>query len=157
MERAMAHVRDGLAARGLLETHSLPLGPAESDRSVRLLNPLAADDAFLRESLLSSLRRAVQLNWSRQVRDIRLFEVGTAFAQGGAGLRPIETTRVAGVLSCAKPAHWRVATAVRCDAWDLGRCSRRRRSANPSAGCKLKDGWSAVTADSRSVGSPAAR
>jgi phenylalanyl-tRNA synthetase beta chain len=156
MDRAMAHVREGLAARGLLETHSLPLGPAESGRSVRLLNPLAADDACLRESLLSSLTRAVQLNWSRQVRDIRLFEVGTVFAQGGAGLRPIETTRVAGVLSGARePAHWTAGdSAATCDAWDLKALFEAAVAlANPSARLQVeKDGWSAVTADGRPVG-----
>ncbi|MDH4347312.1 MAG: phenylalanine--tRNA ligase subunit beta [Gemmatimonadota bacterium] len=154
MDRAMAHVREGLAARGLLETHSLPLGPAESGRSVRLLNPLAADDAFLRESLLSSLRRAVQLNWSRQVRDIRLFEVGTVFVQGGAGLRPVETTRVAGVLSGARePAHWTGGGEV-CDGWDLRALFEAAVAlANPSARLQVEsDGWGAVAADGRSVG-----
>jgi len=157
MDRAMTHVRDGLAALGLLETHSLPLGPAESGGSVRLLNPLAADDAFLRESLLSSLRRAVQLNWSRQVRDIRLFEVGTVFLQGGSGLRPVETTRVAGVRSGARePAHWSGGgSGEECDAWDLKALFEAAVAlANPSARLQVeKDGWSAVTADGRTVGS----
>jgi phenylalanyl-tRNA synthetase beta chain len=156
MDRAMAQVRNGLAARGLLETHSLPLGPAESGRSVRLLNPLAADDAFLRESLLSSLRHAVRLNWSRQVRDIRLFEVGTVFVQGGAGQRPVETTRVAGVLSGARePAHWTGGgSGEACDGWDLRALFEAAIAlANPSARLQVEaDGWSAVSTEGRSLG-----
>jgi phenylalanyl-tRNA synthetase beta chain len=156
MDQAMAHVRDGLAALGLLETHSLPLGAAESEHSLRLLNPLSADDAFLRESLLSSLGRAVQLNWARQVRNIRLFEVGTTFRSGGAGQRPIEVTHVAGVVGGARePAHWSSGgRAEDCDAWDLkGLFEAAVALANPSAQLQVeKDGWSAVTADGRTVG-----
>jgi phenylalanyl-tRNA synthetase beta chain len=149
-------VREGLAALGLLETHSLPLGPAESEHSLRLLNPLSAEDAFLRESLLSSLRRAVQLNWSRQVRDIRLFEVGTTFRSGGAGQRPVEVTRVAAVVGGARePAHWSGGgRAEECDAWDLkGLFAAAVALANPTAQMQVeKDGWSALAADGRTVG-----
>ena len=45
-EAATTAVRRGLVAEGFYEVVSLPMGPAHEPDSVRLLNPLAADDAF---------------------------------------------------------------------------------------------------------------
>jgi phenylalanyl-tRNA synthetase beta chain len=49
---------------------------------VRVANPLAADDAFLRTSLLPGLLRAVGHNLNNGVRSVALFEVGRVFALG---------------------------------------------------------------------------
>ncbi|HEV8572678.1 MAG TPA: phenylalanine--tRNA ligase subunit beta, partial [Actinomycetota bacterium] len=78
-------VRESLAAAGLLETTSYSFASAADleltgDRdAVRVANPLAADDAFLRTSLLPGLLRAVGQNMARQVRGVALFEVGRVF------------------------------------------------------------------------------
>ena len=116
-----AEVRRGLCARGLFEALTLPMGPAEGPESVRLLNPLSAEEAYLRERLLPGLLRRVQYNWSRGVRDVRLFEIGTVFRRSTPGDRPVEERRVSGVVTgCRQPAHWTDGgKAGDVDWWDL--------------------------------------
>jgi phenylalanyl-tRNA synthetase beta chain len=82
-------VRDGLVGLGLLEAVSLAMGPPGQEEGVRILNPLSTEQSVLRTRLLPGLVRAARLNWDHQVRDVRLFELGTTFAPGrtGAGWR----------------------------------------------------------------------
>jgi phenylalanyl-tRNA synthetase beta chain len=81
-------IREGLAAAGLLETTSYSFASSADleltgDRdAVGVANPLAADDAFLRASLIPGLLRAVSQNMARQVRGVALFEVGRVFFPG---------------------------------------------------------------------------
>src|SRR5690606_38730063 len=105
----------------LHEAATMWLGPADSPTALKLLNPLSSEEAWLREALLPSLVRGVETNWSRQVREVRLFEVGAGFARGGGDGRPVETTRVAAVLTGARtPAHWTDGGAAPdFDLWDL--------------------------------------
>jgi phenylalanyl-tRNA synthetase beta chain len=156
MDQAIVRVRDGLAGLGLLEAQSLPLGPSEGEASVGLLNPLSAEDAYLRQSLLPGLGRAVATNWSRQVRDVRLFEIGTAFRQGGAGGRPIESIRVAGILTGARtPSHWTEGgRSADTDWWDLKSLFEEAVAlANPAATVQVHtSGWVAALPDGRAVG-----
>ena len=133
-DRAAATVRTGLAAEGLYEVVLLPIGPATSDRAVPVLNPLSADHGFLRERLLPGLIRQVEANWAAQVRDVRLFELGTAFE--AAPGRPVETTRIATVVTGARaPAHWSESgKGPDVDWWDLkGLFERAVSLANPGA------------------------
>lgn len=112
-------VRAGLAALGLREAMTLPLGKPDGAAAVLLQNPLSADHAALRTRLLPGLVAQAELNWAGMVRDLRLFEIGTVFAARPAGTRPHEELRVAAVLSGASaPAHWSRDTAD-VDIWDL--------------------------------------
>jgi phenylalanyl-tRNA synthetase beta chain len=95
-------IRQTLAAAGLLETTSYSFASAADltltgDRdAVKVANPLAADDAFLRASLLPGLLRAVGQNLDRHVRGVALFEVGRVFFPG----EPVEEhERVAAAFS----------------------------------------------------------
>ncbi len=156
MDRAIIQVRNGLAGLGLLETSSLTMGPAEGPRSVRIVNPLSAEDAYLRETLLPGLARAVEGNWSHLTRDIRLFEIGTGFRSAGEGQRPEETIRVAGVLTGGRtPAHWTGGgKGTDYDLWDLEAVFRAAAAlANPGAKVQVDSGgWVARTEDGRLVG-----
>jgi phenylalanyl-tRNA synthetase beta chain len=108
-----------MVAEGFYEVVSLPMGVADGGESVRLLNPLAADQAWLRRRLLPGLVRLVEANWANHVADVRLFEIGTAFAAGAPGERPHEERRVAAVLTGRRePEHW-TAAAPAFDIWDL--------------------------------------
>jgi phenylalanyl-tRNA synthetase beta chain len=112
-------VRTGLAAHGFYEVVSLPMGDAHQPDSVRLLNPLAADDAWLRRRLLPGLVRLVEANWANRVPDVRLFEIGTVFTAGQPGGRPLESRHVAAVLTGRRePAHWTAPAAPVFDLWD---------------------------------------
>ena len=114
-----AQLRRALVAEGLFEAAALPMTGAAAD-SVRILNPLAATEGHLRASLLPGLVRLVELNWASQVRDVRLFEIGTVFAPGESGAPPRETLRLAAVITGARaPAHWSDSARTDCDIWDL--------------------------------------
>ena len=156
LDRAITLVRYGLADLGLYEAQSMPLGPSEGSGSVKLLNPLSAEEAWLRQSLLPGLVRAVETNWSRQVREVRLFEIGTVFRARGPGERPTESVRVAGVMTGARsPAHWSDgAHPADTDLWDLkGLFEAVVALANPTAMLHVDGvGWRARNVVGQDVG-----
>ncbi len=124
-ERARARIRERLVRAGLLEARTLPLGPPDRPDAVPILNPMSAEEVYLRRRLVPGLVRRVEYNWANRNRDIRLFEVGTVFRKGtgaGAGLgAPEEWTSVAGVLTGARrPPHWSEGAKLPdMDIWDL--------------------------------------
>lgn len=94
------------AASGFVEVITLPfVGVDELDRmglpaddarrnTVRLANPLADTQPFLRPTLLPGLFAAAGKNTSRSQTDIALFEIGSVFWQGGhAAPMPSVATR----------------------------------------------------------------
>ncbi|MCI0545973.1 MAG: phenylalanine--tRNA ligase subunit beta, partial [Candidatus Rokubacteria bacterium] len=154
-EAAVAAVRRGLVEQGLYEVSRLPLGPAEGEESVRLLNPLSADDAWLRRRLLPGLVRLVEGNWANHVEDVRLFEIGTAFAAAGPGQRPREERRVAAVLTGRRePRHWTGTGEGRFDLWDLkGGFEAAVALAIPGGVVQVeRNAWVARNAEGRIVG-----
>ncbi|NID13899.1 phenylalanine--tRNA ligase subunit beta [Luteibacter yeojuensis] len=105
-------LRDQLAARGYYEAVTLSFVSADLlktwqlDRDwVPLANPLSADLAVMRTSLLPGLVEALRHNRARQQERVRLFEVARSFhATGGA---PDEVGRVAVVASgSARAEQW---------------------------------------------------
>lgn len=135
-------VRDALVAAGLAEVRPLPFtaGPKEAadgkagaaerqltgnDRSadaplVRVRNPLADDEPFLRASLLDSLARRAEYNLTRMQGNVRIFEVGSAFAaRGHASLLPREEVRAALlVMGLRNPPHFADPQPAPIDEWD---------------------------------------
>lgn len=97
-----AALREQLAARGYQEAICYAFVGADLLKAwqldagaVALANPLSADLAVMRTSLLPGLVQALAANRNRQQARVRLFEVGRSFhADGGA---PLETARVAAV------------------------------------------------------------
>ncbi len=73
--------------------------------AVALANPLSADLAVMRTSLLPGLVEALKHNANRQQERIRLFEIARVFRAGSDA--PLETRRVAAV-ACGRalPEHW---------------------------------------------------
>jgi phenylalanyl-tRNA synthetase beta chain len=111
-------LRDLLVAHGLYEAHT-PAFVGEAHGQVRLKNPLSAEEAYLRESILPSLLKRVEYNWSRGVHDVRLFELATAFARGGAEQQVREEARLAAVLTGRRePVHFAHASESYV-VWDL--------------------------------------
>jgi phenylalanyl-tRNA synthetase beta chain len=126
LERAKDGVRRQLAAAGLYEARTFPLGPADSPDALVVSNPMSADEAHPRSRLLPGLVRRIEHNWAARNRDIRLFEVGTVFRkgkgnEGGTGVE--EWISVAGVITGARtPPHWSGgAKSPDMDIWDLKR------------------------------------
>jgi phenylalanyl-tRNA synthetase beta chain len=149
-------VRDGLVALGLLEAVSLAMGPPDAEAGVRILNPLSADHSTMRAGLIPGLVHAARVNWDHQVRDIRLFEIGSVFQPGPAGRPPAERVMVAGICSGARhPAHWTDPPAPPAfDGWDLkGLFEVAVGLAYPGATVQVEGaGWVAFRADGTGVG-----
>jgi phenylalanyl-tRNA synthetase beta chain len=149
-------IRRGLVAEGLFEVQTLPLGPADGPDSVRLLSPLSAEEGYLRTRLLPGLIRRVEGNWSAHTRDVRLFELGTAFLRGEAGSPPREERRVAGVITGARePAHWSASgKSPEVDHWDLRALFESAAAlAYPAATVQVEGGeWVARTPAGQEIG-----
>jgi len=120
-EATAARVRRLLTGLGLHDARTLPLGPATGPEAPELLNPLSAEESHLRTALLPGLVRSVEYNWSVKQRDVRLFEIGHVFRSCGKAALPMETERVAAVLTGARrPPHWTDSgKAPDLDLWDL--------------------------------------
>jgi phenylalanyl-tRNA synthetase beta chain len=104
-------LREQLAARGYYEAVNLSFVADEllvrwglRDALVPLANPLSADLAVMRPSLLPGLIEALRHNRARQQERVRLFEVARVFA---AGDPPLETPSLAIVASgAARAEQW---------------------------------------------------
>ena len=153
---AADRVRRGLVQQGLLETITLSLGPADPRGSVRIQNPLTADHAYLRRNLLPGLIREVERNWAAHTREVRLFEIGTAFEPNPAGGRPLETQRVAVVVTGARePGHWTTSDkSPDVDLWDLkGLLEQAVALANPDADVQVDaQHWTVRKTDGQVIG-----
>lgn len=104
-------LREQLAARGYYEAVNLSFVAAEllthwgfTEQLVPLANPLSADLAIMRPSLLPGLIEALRHNRARQQERVRLFEVARVFA---AGDPPLETPSIA-IVACgnARAEQW---------------------------------------------------
>jgi len=122
---AYRRVRDALVAEGLLEVRPLPFtagkvaGADEPEQDlVRVLNPLADDEPYLRRSVLETLARRAEYNLNRMQGDVRIFEVGTVFQSQGKAL-PREEQRV-GILVMGRrrPVHFTEPQPPAFDEWD---------------------------------------
>ena len=112
-------LRARLADDGISEAQTPALGPARHG-DVPLLNPMSADESHLRRDRLPGLLTHLERNLARGVRDVRLFELGTAFAPGD-GPVPHESARVAVVLHGRRaPLQWSD-TGDRFDIYDIAR------------------------------------
>ena len=97
-------LRERLIGLGYREIVTIPLvnegedalfRPADRENSVpaRVDNPLAADASLLRSNGLVTMARALAWNLNRGQRDVRLFEIGRAYAMKNGA--PLETPIVA--------------------------------------------------------------
>ena len=102
--------RRALVAAGMCEIQSFgftsreriaALGLDAADprsRPLPLVNPMSAEQAVMRTSLLPSLVAGAAKNVNLGVRDVALFEVGSVFFPRNEGEQPDERVRVAGIL-----------------------------------------------------------
>ncbi|HJU91180.1 MAG TPA: phenylalanine--tRNA ligase subunit beta [Gemmatimonadaceae bacterium] len=113
-------LRELLIARGLLETRAMPFVPGAEHGFVRVANPLSENEAYLRRDLLDTLARRAEYNLTHMQRDVRIFEIGSAFAPASNGrAMPNEELRVAAVLMGHRnPPHWTDETTPDFDEWD---------------------------------------
>jgi phenylalanyl-tRNA synthetase beta chain len=89
----------------MIELRPMPFVAGGADY-VRVLNPLAENEAHLRRSVLETLARRAEHNLARMEGNLRLFEIGSAF-EPGEGELPNEELRVAAlVMGRRTPPHF---------------------------------------------------
>jgi phenylalanyl-tRNA synthetase beta chain len=111
-------VRERCVASGLAETRPMPFVAEAADESLRVRNPLADDEPYLRGSLLTTLGGRAEYNLSRMQGNVRLFEIGSAFVPSGGRL-PREEVRVAAlVMGAVRPPHFTEPEPPAYDVWD---------------------------------------
>jgi phenylalanyl-tRNA synthetase beta chain len=161
-------VQEALVAAGLNEIRPMPFVAEGKGATVRVTNPLAEDEAFLRGDLTRTLVSRAEYNLARMQGNIRLFEIGTAFFEGQdpAALPgpkkaavPREETHVAAlVMGQRSPTHFTKAIQPSYDEWDIKFLAETAAvAAFPSAAVKLVPGsgetlWE-ISIDGRVVGS----
>jgi phenylalanyl-tRNA synthetase beta chain len=113
-----ATARRHLAARDFMEAINYAFVDTDLLRKwnadagvVPLANPLSAELGAMRTALLPGLVASLARNTSRQQSRVRLFEVGKVFASAGASAAPVETLRVAAVVTGdAEAEQWGIAS-----------------------------------------------
>ena len=115
---AEARVRAELVASGFLEAQT-PAFASAAHGEVEISNPMSAEEGFLRGALLPGLESRLVHNLNRGNREVRLFEIGTAFRRGEAGALPAEESHVAAILHGHRDQpHWGEQPAA-ADIWDV--------------------------------------
>ncbi len=126
---AIKRVRESLVGAGLNEVRPLPFVAERKGATVRVANPLAEDEAFLRGDLLTTLVGRAEHNLARMQGNVRLFEIGTAFfasdrlsnlPDGRTVRLPREEMRVAAlVMGQRSPTHFTRPNPESFDEWDI--------------------------------------
>jgi phenylalanyl-tRNA synthetase beta chain len=161
-------VQDALVATGLLEVRPMPFVAEGKGATVRVTNPLAEDEAYLRGDLLTTLIARAEHNLARMQGNVRLFEVGTVFFAGESpanlpgpkkAMLPREEMHVAAlVMGQRAPTHFTRAVQPSYDEWDIKHVAETTAAAAfPGTAVKLMPGsgellWD-ISVDGNMVGS----
>jgi phenylalanyl-tRNA synthetase beta chain len=148
----------------------MPFVAASASATVRVTNPLAEDEAFLRGDLLTTLAARAEHNLRHMQGNVRLFEVGTAFSApqpssspAAPGPKkvdlPVEEVHLALlVMGQREPTHFTNLNPPAYDEWDIKHLAELSATAafpgkvpqlTPGSGSTL---WN-IEIDGRSVGS----
>ena len=132
-------VREALVGAGLLEARPMPFVAGAERGFVRVQNPLAENEAYLRRDVLDTLARRAEHNLAHREANVRLFEIGHVF-RPGRGPLPEEEMRVGSlVMGHRAPAHFTAPKPENFDEWDakyLGELVAR--TAYPGAAIELR-------------------
>ena len=128
-------VVETLVGAGLNEVRPMPFVAGGKGATVRVTNPLAEDEAFLRGDLLTTLISRAEYNLARMQGNVRLFEIGTAFFAGEdpgplKAALPREEMHVAAlVMGQRAPTHFTRAVQPSYDEWDIKFLAERAAAA----------------------------
>jgi phenylalanyl-tRNA synthetase beta chain len=120
LELLSRKLRSELIGAGLLEARPMPFVRTGPD-DLRVRNPLAEDEAYLRRTILDTLARRVEYNFAHMQRNVRLFEVGAVFRSGEKARSgaPAEHAHVAAVIAGDRnPPHFTDPKPAQFDEWD---------------------------------------
>ncbi|GGB03716.1 phenylalanine--tRNA ligase subunit beta [Macrococcus hajekii] len=101
--RAVKHLLEGLGLNqaityALVSEEKAQQFTDHTQDTVKLMMPMSADHAVLRQSLLPHLIDAVQYNNARQMKDVALYEIGNIFHSRGTE-QPVEIENIAGIIT----------------------------------------------------------
>jgi phenylalanyl-tRNA synthetase beta chain len=117
IELLASRLRTTLANAGLYEVRPMPF-VSGGEGYVRVRNPLAENEAFLRRSILESLAKRAEHNLAHMQGNIRLFEIGNVFSPS-SGRLPSEEVRVGAlVMGARRPPHFTEPKPPAFDEWD---------------------------------------
>jgi phenylalanyl-tRNA synthetase beta chain len=138
-------VREAMVGLGLLEARPIPFVADAGPDGVRIRNPLAENEAYLRSDLLGPLARRAEHNLRHMTGDVRLFEVGTVFRRGDGDRpddRPVEEVHAAAlVMGRRRPPHFTEPDPPSFDEWDAkGIAERLASTIFPGAAVNLEPG-----------------
>lgn len=95
------------------DLQKLRMDEAALGEPAELINPMNADQAHMRRTIVAGLLRSVAYNQSRGVANIQLYEIGTVFSSSEGAKKPKERRKLAGVLAGAMGnPGWNVAPAA---------------------------------------------
>jgi phenylalanyl-tRNA synthetase beta chain len=139
-----ARVRESLVAAGLLEARPMPFVVGAERGFVRVQNPLAENEAYLRRDVLDTLARRAEHNLAHREGNVRLFEIGHVF-RPGRGPMPEEELRVGClVMGHRSPPHFTAPKPESYDVWDAKYLAElTARAAYPGAAVDLSPADSA--------------
>ena len=118
-------VRNALVELGLAETRPMPFTATPGGDSLRVRNPLADDEPFLRQSALETLARRAEFNLARMQGNVRLFEIGDAFVATSDRLPREELRAAALVMGMRRPPHFTEPEPPAYDLWDAKAVAER--------------------------------
>lgn len=109
-QKLLRTVNRSMTAAGLNETTTysfaevgeiadLRMAPEGLGEAVRLINPMNAEQAVMRQSIIPGLLRSVAYNQAHGVKNVQLYETGVVFAAREGAKKPKETQKLAGVLA----------------------------------------------------------
>jgi phenylalanyl-tRNA synthetase beta chain len=156
--RVVERVRAALVADGLMEVRPMPFVRGGDGEFVRVANPLAENEAYLRAELLDTLARRAEHNLAHMQGDLRLFEIGASFRPGASALPREEVRAAALVMGRRHPPHFTEQEGAVYDEWDAKALGERIAAvAFPGAGVSLSapsqpDALFEITADGVAVG-----
>lgn len=137
-------LRTTLVGCGFLEAHTTAFAPAE-EGEVEVLNPVSAEESRLRRTVLFGLLHAVEHNFARGARDIRLFDMGAVFGADGSSGLPRETNRLAVAMTGRRrPHHWSAGDRP-WDEWELRGLAEELVAAVLPGECSVEPGTSDST------------
>jgi phenylalanyl-tRNA synthetase beta chain len=88
-------------------------------KTVAILNPLSEDQTVMRSSLIPGLLETLRRNAGKQIRDLKLFEIGQTFYATGRDELPKEIEILAGLWTGVRSATAWHQPSVGCDFYDL--------------------------------------
>jgi phenylalanyl-tRNA synthetase beta chain len=144
-EAPLAHtirrVRTAMIAAGLLEARPMPFVRGEESGFVRVSNPLAEDEAYLRPTILHSLAKRAEHNLARMEGNVRLFEIGAVFSPGSGALPAESVNAAALIMGLRRPPHFTEPKPPPMDAWDAkGLAESLVAAAFPGAAARMDPG-----------------